>query len=86
VDIYLDAASSVPLAMDFNIHPDNDAATDISVEIQYSNYQKVSGIYAAQHVQKFLQGGLAVDLNFTASVINSGLTGALFAIPTPPGA
>jgi hypothetical protein len=79
-DIYLDSTSFLPVAFVFNTHPDDDEATNISVEIDFSGYQPVSGAQVPMHVQKLINGGLAVDVDITSAVLNPGLSDDLFAI------
>jgi hypothetical protein len=79
-DIYLDSSSFLPVAFSFNTHPDDDEATNISLEIDFSNYQPVNGVQVPMRVQKRINGGLALDLTVTGVVVNSGLTDAPFAI------
>jgi hypothetical protein len=80
MDLYLDPASCMPVALDFNIHPDNNATLDIPVEIRFSGYQPVNGVQVPFHVQKYLNNGLVLDLQFNNAVLNSGLTAASFQI------
>jgi hypothetical protein len=79
-DVYLDAASLLPVAVLFNSHPDDDAMTNIAIEVDYSNYQPISGIQVPTHVQKFISGGLAEDVTIASAVFNSGLADSLFTI------
>jgi hypothetical protein len=79
VDVYLSAANSLPVALDFNIHPDNNEKLDIPVEIQYSDYQKINGILLPAHVQKFINNGLFLDLNIASVAVNSNLSASDFA-------
>jgi hypothetical protein len=79
LDVYLDPTSLLPLALDFNEHPDNNANIDIPVEIQYSAYQSVSGVRIPFHIQKYMNGGLALDLGLTTAAFNTGLSSASFA-------
>lgn len=80
VDCYLDSASFLPVAMAFSVHPDDDANTDILVEIRFSNYRAVNGIQVPFRVQKFLNGGLVLDLVVQTAIFNSGLSDAVFTI------
>ena len=80
MDIYLDAGSLLPIAFVFNVHADDDAATNIGVEIDFSNYQAVNGIQVPFHVQKLISNGLALDLVVSSAVFNSGLSDSLFAV------
>ncbi len=80
IDLYLDASTFLPLAFDFNVHPDDNALLDIPVEIRFSNYQAVNGVQVPFHVQKFLNNGLILDLQFQSAVLNSGLSASLFTV------
>ena len=80
IDIYLDASSFLPVAYGFNIHPDEDATANIAAEIDFSNYQAVNGIQVPFHIQKLIDGGLAVDIIVTVVNFNSGLSDSLFAV------
>jgi hypothetical protein len=80
MELYLDPASYMPVALDFNVHPDNNANLDIPVEIRFSGYQPVNGVQVPFHVQKYLNNGLVLDLQFNNAVLNSGLTAASFQI------
>jgi len=79
-NIYLDSTSLLPVAFTYNTHPDDDASTRISVEIDFSNYKAVNGVQIPMHVQKFISGELALDIVLTRAVLNSGLSDGLFAV------
>lgn len=79
-DLFLDASTFLPAAMAFNIHPDNNELLDIPVEVRFSDYRSVNGIRIPFHVQKFLNNGLLLDLQFQNAAINSGLAANEFAI------
>jgi len=81
LDVYLDPASSLPVAIAFNIHPDDNAGLDIPVEIRYSDYKTISGVLVPTHVQKLVQGSVTLDLRVTGVAVNSGLAESVFAIP-----
>ena len=55
-DVYLDASSLLPLALDFNVHPDEDAGQNLPVEIRFSDYQVVSGVAFHTTSRKFFKG------------------------------
>jgi len=78
IALYLDATSHLPVALDFNIHPDNDLSLNIPVEIQFSNYQQVKGVSMPTHIQKLIQGTLTLDLTITRVTTNSGLLDSEF--------
>jgi len=77
-DLYLDPSTFLPVALTFNAHPDNDEGTNIAVEIDFSNYQVVSGVQTPFHVQKLMNGTLFLDLTIQSAVLNSGLTSSEF--------
>jgi hypothetical protein len=85
MDIYLDPQSFLPLVLDFNIHPDKDANTDIPVEIQFGNYESSNGALVPFHVQKFLQRTLLLDLSVSNVLVNSGVPASEFALPPTTG-
>jgi hypothetical protein len=80
VDYYLDSATLIPLSIVFNAHPDNDANTNIPVEVDYSNFQVVSGVIVPFHIVKTWGGTPLVDFTVTSLALNSGLPDSLFSI------
>ncbi len=78
VDYYLDAQTLVPLYIAFSAHPDNDASTNIAVEIEFSDYQQVNGILVPFHIKKLWQGNPLLDFTVTNVAVNSGLPDSLF--------
>jgi len=78
MDIYLDAASHLPVALTFNTHPDNDLNVNIPVEIIFSGYQKLGGILVPTRVQKLLQGTLTLDMTVSGVAVNSGIPDSEF--------
>jgi len=85
MDIYLDPQSFLPLVLDFNVHPDGDANTNIPLEIQFGNFQSFSGGLVPFRIQKYLQGSLLLDLVVTNVSINSGVPASLFTLPPTTG-
>lgn len=81
MDFYLDSASLLPIVIQFNVHPDDDFGANISVEIDFSNYQPVNGVQVPLHIQKFVDGTVTLDLAITSAVVNSGLPDSTFSIP-----
>jgi hypothetical protein len=80
VDFFLDSVTSLPAAVTFAIHPDNDALLDIPVEIDFSDYRSVSGAKVPFHVQKSLNDSLLLDIQIQNVSVNSGLSASAFAI------
>ncbi len=74
LDFFLDSSTFLPAALDFNIHPDDNELLDIPVEIRFSVYTTVNGAQIPFHVQKFINDNLALDLQFQAASINTGIS------------
>jgi hypothetical protein len=80
VDFFLDSNTLLPAAITFNIHPDNNAALDIPVEIRFSEYRTVSSAQVPFHVQKFLNNNLFLDFEVQSVTLNSGLAASDFSL------
>jgi len=80
MDFYLDAASSLPVAVVFNQHPDDNARVNIPIEVDYSNYQPISGVLVPMHIQKSMNGAPLLDVTLTGVVFNSGLALSEFSV------
>jgi hypothetical protein len=78
IEIYLDSTTFLPNAVTFTIHPDNNELLDIPIEISYSDYRVTNGVQVSFHVQRFLNNGLVLDLQFQNATLNSGLTTSQF--------
>jgi hypothetical protein len=50
MDFYFDPSSSLPLTIDMSAHPDNNAALNIPVEFQYSDYRATLSAHIPFHV------------------------------------
>ena len=77
-DVYLDATTLLPAVLNFNMHSDKNALLDIPVELRFSDYRLVNGAQIPFHVQKFVNNGLFLDLQFESAALNTGLTTANF--------
>jgi hypothetical protein len=73
-EIFLDRATLLPVAVAFNVHPDDNDLVDIPVEMAFSDYRDVTGTHIPFHVRKFLNRSLTLDLQFETAVLNSGLS------------
>jgi hypothetical protein len=80
MDFFLDSTTFLPAAVTFNIHPDDNALLDIPIEIRFSDYRTVNGVQVPFHVQKFLNNGLVLDLQFETAVLNTGLAASQFQV------
>ena len=78
MDVYLDSSTLLPVALAFNTHPDDDAGRDIPVEIRFSDYRLENGVRLPFHVQKFVNSGLVLDLQFESAAFNTGLSASDF--------
>jgi hypothetical protein len=78
MDLYFDSINLLPIALVFNIHPDNNDLIDIPAEIEFSNYKPVNGIQVPIHVQKYLNNGLVLDLQISNATFNTGLGATSF--------
>jgi hypothetical protein len=74
IDVYCDPTTSLPVAIIFDTHPDNNALLDTPTKILFSNYQKTGGVEVPYRVQKYVNNGLVLDLQFSNVTVNSGLT------------
>ncbi len=81
MDIYLDAASFLPTAFIFNIHPENAVAQQsIPVEVDFSNYQSLNGVLVPFRIRRYVTGGLGFDFTVGTAQFNAGLPDSLFDI------
>jgi hypothetical protein len=80
MDFYLDATTLLPTAVTFNAHPDDNATTNLLVEVDFSNYQTVIGVVVPKHIQKYQQGNLMVDVVVTGASFNTGLPLSIFTV------
>jgi hypothetical protein len=62
VDIFLDPQTFRPAAFDFNVHPDTNALIDIPVEIRFSDYKQVNGVWTPFTVERYVNSTLALKL------------------------
>jgi hypothetical protein len=80
VDFYLDATTLLPSAIAFKAHPDTKAASNLPVEIDFSNYQLFNGVNVPTHIQKYLQGTLLIDVTVTSATFNTGIAPSTFSV------
>jgi hypothetical protein len=80
LDFYLDSTTSLPAAVTFVVHPDDNELVDIPVEIRFSDYRSASGNQVPFHVQKFVNNTLVLDIQIQNVSFNTGLSATDFAI------
>lgn len=78
IDVYLNAATLLPVSMSFNAHADNNALLNIPVQIRFSSYQVVKDVSVPFHVQKYVQNNLLLDMTISSVQVNTGLSAADF--------
>jgi len=80
MDFYLDAETHLPVALEFYLHPDNDSSTNILIEIDYSDYQVISGVQVPMCIQRSANGAPVVDISVTSATFNAGVALSDFSI------
>jgi len=80
IDFYLDPASALPLAIAFQVHPDQNAGRDIPEEVRFADYQPVNGVLVPFHIQQMLNGGVVLDVTVISATFNSGLPDSIFSL------
>jgi|HubBroStandDraft_1064217.scaffolds.fasta_scaffold64653_2 hypothetical protein len=73
MDFYLDATTLLPAVVTFSAHPDNNPATNLLTEVDFSNYQALAGVLVPVNIQRSLQGNVLVVINISSASFNSGL-------------
>lgn len=78
-DLYLDPATSLPVAMVYLVQPDYPNRnplvhrdTRAPVEMRFSDYQKVQGVPVAYHIQAFIQGRQIYDIQLSSAAFDTG--------------
>lgn len=67
--LFLSPSTYMPAIAMFAVHPDNNSFVDIPVKITYSNYQQVGRMSIPFHIQKFLNGTLALDITASSASV-----------------
>lgn len=65
VDIFYNPTTYLPLSVTYETHPDGNATLDIPVQVEFSNYQTVGGITVPFHIQRYVNGVLALDITIS---------------------
>lgn len=79
-DLWLDSSTLLPAKLAFNIHPDSTEGLDIPVQVQFSNYETISGTVTPTTVQKSVNNTLVLDAQIQSVSINTGLTADTFSL------
>lgn len=79
IDLYLDFSTLLPQRLSFDIHPDNDAGSNIPVVIQFSDYRLVSGSQIPFRIQRYINNtALELDLQMESATVNTGVSDSTF--------
>jgi hypothetical protein len=78
IELYLDPTTLLPAKLFFNTHPDNNSLVDLPVLVEFSNYQRANGVTAPMHIQRYMNGTLALDIQVDNVAVNSGLSSTSF--------
>jgi hypothetical protein len=65
VDIFYNPTTYLPISVDYETHPDSSATVDIPVQVEFSNYQTVGQITVPFHIQRYVNGVLALDITIS---------------------
>lgn len=76
MDLYLDATTGLPTAIDFNAHPDDNGLVDVAVEVRFLNYGRQGGALVPSEIQRYLDNSLLLDIQVSSTQFNTGLTSA----------
>lgn len=68
-DLQLSASSLLPTSMAYSQHPDHNAGVDIPVTVVYSDYRVIEGAAVPYHIQRFVNGVLALDIFLNNAVV-----------------
>lgn len=80
MNFYLDASTLLPVAEQFDLHPDNNELVNLPVEVDFSDYKKIQGVAVPMHIQRRIQGHLIEDIVVTGASINTGIPLSIFAL------
>lgn len=79
-ELVLDATTYLPVSLSFTGHPEDDALRGYPVVYTFSQYQTQGGFQQPFHIQKSVQGTLALDVVVQSVAVNSGLSAAQWGI------
>lgn len=80
IDIWLDAANTLPQKISFTRRDGSGSVPSIAVDVYLSNYRSVAGIAFPFLIQKFLNGSPWMTITIANVAFNTGLTDASFPV------
>lgn len=72
IDLYLDSQTQRPAILAFNLHPDSNALVDVPVEVHYSAYSQIEGVWVPTRVQRYINSALNLELTVQSAQFNTG--------------
>jgi hypothetical protein len=66
--LLVDPQSMLPKALDYTLLSESGSAV-ISVEIRFSNYQRLAGLMLPTHIERYLNGGLELAMDISQATI-----------------
>jgi hypothetical protein len=73
-ELRIDPASQLPLSLEFQIHPEDDYNRDLPVQVRYSDYRELNGVWVPCKVEKLINGTLILEFTVTNFLINTAST------------
>ncbi len=80
MDLLVGAKDGLPMALEFNVHPDNDYLIGLPTRITVGDYRNTGGAMSPFRIQRFLQNTLTLDFAVSAAQINTGISSSEFAV------
>jgi hypothetical protein len=69
VKVFYDSQTSLPVSLEYFIHPDNDDSQNIPARVAFSNYQSVSGVMLPFHIERYVNRTLLLKLDVSNASI-----------------
>ena len=76
----LDPRTNLPVEVDYAVHPDVDAGTDIPVRVVFDNWHAQGGVMVPGHITRYLNGSREFEVEITSAVINTGVAATVLAL------
>lgn len=81
VEYLIDSTTFLPLRVRFFSRADNDMASKIMVESEYSDYRRIANITVPFQMDRYLRGQKTATLKITNILLNNGLREDEFRVP-----
>jgi hypothetical protein len=79
-DFFLESKSALPIEVDFNVHPDDESGTNISMVVIFSAYQTISGVQLPTRILQYVNNSPVIDMTVASASVNAGVSDYLFSI------